>query len=49
MHSSKKYDNSKNEDYYKIQLELEKEKNKDIIMNLKNKINMLENKTNRLQ
>lgn len=49
MHSSKKYDNSKKEDYYKIQLELEKEKNKDIIMNLNNKITMLENKTNRLQ
>ena len=49
MHSSKKYDNSKKEDYYKIQLELEKEKNKEIIMNLNNKITMLENKTNRLQ
>ena len=32
-----------------MQLELEKEKNNDIIMNLKNKIIMLENKTNRLQ
>ena len=48
--SSKKYDsNSKREDYYKMQLELEKEKNNDIIMNLKNKITILENKTNRLQ
>ena len=32
-----------------MKLELEKEKNNDIIMNLKNKITMLENKTNRLQ
>ena len=48
MHSSKRNTYYK-ENYYKTQLELEKEKNNDIIANLKNKITMLENKTNRLQ
>lgn len=36
-------------DYFNEKFENEKDKNNNIIMNLKNKIRMLENKTNRLQ
>lgn len=38
-----------NMDYFNEKFENEKDKNNNIIMNLKNKIKMLENKTNRLQ
>ena len=44
--SSRMYNNM---DYFNEKFENEKDKNNNIIMNLRNKIKMLENKTNRLQ